>query len=197
MLNSRDIEFANKINIILKKVEKENQMPNCNFLMKCKILEKNKNLEEDFIAYKKLDMQEWIYKNFDDENYVISNGVSEIEKYFINGVHIKEISYEDMLYSPIDNGEFCSLEHFTAWFYTNDFNFNDSEPTCNLTGISSKRNEVLELVKDYFETDYLLSYYTIVNEPNELSSGNFISHSSHFFVCMNDKILMFEFEMFS
>lgn len=195
MLDKRDIEFANKINIILKKVEKENQMPNCNFLMKCKILEAHKSIEEDFIAYKKLDMQEWVYKNF-DENYVISNEVSEIEKYFIDGIQLKEISYEDMLYSPIDNGEFCSLEHFTAWFYSNDFDLNDSEPTCNLTGINSKREDVLQLLKDYFETAHL-SYYKLMDEPNELSSGNFISHSSHFFVCSSNRILMFEFEMYS
>lgn len=195
MLDKRDIEFANRLNIILKNVEKENQMPNCNFLMKCKILETHKSIEEDFIAYKRMDMQEWIYKNF-DEKYIVSNGVSEITKYFMNGIHLKEISYEDILYSPIDNGEPCSLDYFTTWFYANDFNINNPDSNCELTGINSKREDVLQLLKDYFETAHL-SYYKIMDEPNELSSGNFISHSSHFFVCSSNRILMFEFEMYS
>lgn len=196
MLNEKDIEFANKLNTVLQKNAKENQMPNCNFIMKCKILERHKSLQADFIEYKKIEMQDWIYDSSDGVP-VISDRVPVILKYFADGINLKEITYEDLLYSPIEKENPISIEHFTSWFYTNNFDINNPYAceTLEFTGINSNRNTILEMIKEHFGNKEL-SFYTIIDEPNELSRGYIFSHSYHLFVCSDDRILIFEFDMY-
>lgn len=173
--------FENKINEILNKVARQNNMINCNFNMTFKILNKNESLKETFIKYKMRQLNNNLTTYSTKTTY-------EITKYLTEFIEIAEIKYKNLLYSPLDNAESCNMKFFSSWFY-----INDGETVLNQ--ISPLRNEILNLLYEY-TSNFNTKYYTIKEELSQLISGNFFSTGYHLFVCLENEILMFEFTMF-
>lgn len=173
--------FENKINKILNKVVKQNNMINCNFHMTFRILNKKESLKETFIKYKMKQLNNNLITHSTNTTY-------EITKLLTEFIEIAEIKYKDLFYSPLDYTESCNMKFFSSWFY-----INDGETVLNQ--ISPLRNEILNLLYEY-TSNFNTKYYTIKEEPSQLISGNFFSTGYHLFVCLENEILMFEFTMF-